>query len=105
MLEISYAGLEEHNLSGVASAVLNLGMRGVNSSRASYLLLARVRHVTSSRLMVQTIALAQVLGMHISPKSWVIPPWEQELRVRLWWMLCIHDGWMSFCGYLARGCL
>lgn len=47
MLEISYAGLEEHNLSGVASAVLNLGMRGVNSSRASYLLLARVRYVTS----------------------------------------------------------
>lgn len=42
MLEISYAGLGEYNLSGVASAVLDLGMRGVNSSRASYLLLAKV---------------------------------------------------------------
>lgn len=25
--------------------------------------------------------------------------WEQELRIRLWWMLSIHDGWMSFCAY------
>jgi hypothetical protein len=45
MLEISYAGLGEYNLSGVASAVLDLGMRGVNSSRASYLLLAKVSSV------------------------------------------------------------
>jgi hypothetical protein len=35
-------GLEENNLSGVASAVLELGMRPINSSRASYLLLAKV---------------------------------------------------------------
>lgn len=46
MLEISYAGLGEYNLSGVASSVLDLGMRGVNSSRASYMLLAKVSCLT-----------------------------------------------------------
>ena len=42
MLNISTAGLGEHNLAGVASAVLDMGMRGANSSRASYLLMAKV---------------------------------------------------------------
>lgn len=42
--------------------------------------------------------------MHISPKSWAIPLWEQELRIRLWWMLSIHDGWMSFRTDIPRIC-
>lgn len=86
-------GLAENNLAGVASAVLELNMRPNNNNRASYLLLAR------------TVALAQLLGMHIDSSRWRIPDWEQELRIRLWWQLCIHDAWMSFREYFFHAAL
>jgi hypothetical protein len=75
-------GLVENNLTGVASAIIELEL---SHGSAAYLTLAK------------TIALAQVLGMHIDPSRWRIPDWEQGLRIRLWWMLCIHDAWTSFC--------
>ncbi|KAI9632181.1 uncharacterized protein MKK02DRAFT_40480 [Dioszegia hungarica] len=84
VLEAGSTPLPENNLAGVASAVLELGVRPVNSSRSAYILLAK------------TVALAQLLGMHLNPLKWAIPLWEQELRIRLWWVLAIHDAWMSF---------
>ena len=75
-------GLVENNMTGVASAVVELEL---SHGSAAYLLLGR------------TVALAQVLGMHIDPSRWRIPDWEQGLRIRLWWMLSIHDAWHSFC--------
>lgn len=32
----------------------------------------------------------------MDPTRWSIPAWEQDLRVRLWWTLTMHDAWMSF---------
>ncbi|OCF32502.1 hypothetical protein I316_05930 [Kwoniella heveanensis BCC8398] len=61
-----------------------IGVRPGASNQGTYLLLAH------------TIALAQLLGLHLDPSSWSIPSWEQDLRIRLWWMLRIHDAWMSF---------
>ncbi|WRT69218.1 uncharacterized protein IL334_006202 [Kwoniella shivajii] len=80
----SSSGQTENNLAGVAASVLELGMRPINNCRSSYMQLAR------------TIALAQLLGMHLNPLKWAIPTWEKELRMRLWWCLAIHDSWMSF---------
>jgi hypothetical protein len=34
--------------------------------------------------------------MHMNPLKWAIPRWEQDLRIRLWWILAMHDAWMSF---------
>jgi hypothetical protein len=119
LLSLGMPGLEENNLSGVASAVLELGIRPINSSRASYLLLAKVSRPRWTSMLVdlvgiitlrtlvdansadhadpaQTVALAQLLGMHMNPLQWAIPRWEQHLRIRLWWILAMHDAWMSF---------
>ena len=49
--------------------------------------------------------MAQLLGMHLDPTRWAIPGWEKDLRIRLWWMLAMHDAWMSFCECPPCGCL
>ncbi|WVQ81389.1 hypothetical protein IAT38_003513 [Cryptococcus sp. DSM 104549] len=77
-------GQSDNNLAGVAAAILELGLRPNPNSRTGYMQLAK------------TIALAQLLGMHLNPLKWAIPSWERELRVRMWWCLAIHDAWMSF---------
>ncbi|KAK4689305.1 hypothetical protein P7C73_g793, partial [Tremellales sp. Uapishka_1] len=84
MISTSSSAHVEHNLASVAASVLELEMRPSDRSQGAYLLLAK------------TIALAQLLGMHLNPHKWSIPPWEKELRIRLWWTLVIHDAWMSF---------
>ncbi|KAM0752051.1 hypothetical protein T439DRAFT_324147 [Meredithblackwellia eburnea MCA 4105] len=76
--------LELPKLSGVATALLELGARPVLDERGDFLLLAK------------TIAQAQLLGLHISSEDWAIPRWEKNLRLRLWWCIRIHDGWSSF---------
>lgn len=98
VLEAGNTPLPENSLVGIASAVLELGIRPINSNRSSYLLLAKVslRDNVANR---KTVALAQLLGLHLNPLDWSIPPWEQELRIRLWWSLAIHDAWMSFRKY------
>ncbi|WVR05522.1 hypothetical protein IAU60_002540 [Kwoniella sp. DSM 27419] len=84
LLQSGSDGMGESNLITVATNIMTIGVRPGSSNQGSYLLLAH------------TIALAQLLGLHLDPSHWSIPAWEQELRIRLWWMLRIHDAWMSF---------
>nr|XP_018263391.1 uncharacterized protein I303_04885 [Kwoniella dejecticola CBS 10117]OBR85549.1 hypothetical protein I303_04885 [Kwoniella dejecticola CBS 10117] len=84
LLQSASEGTGESNLVTVITNIMMIGVRPGATNQGSYLLLAH------------TIALAQLLGLHLDPTAWSIPTWEQELRVRLWWMLRIHDSWMSF---------
>ncbi|WVW83573.1 hypothetical protein I302_105594 [Kwoniella bestiolae CBS 10118] len=84
LLQSASEGTGESNLVTVITNIMMIGVRPGATNQGSYLLLAH------------TIALAQLLGLHLDPSSWSIPTWEQELRIRLWWMLRIHDAWMSF---------
>ncbi|WVQ67976.1 uncharacterized protein L199_006181 [Kwoniella botswanensis] len=84
LLQSASEGTGESNLVTVITNIMMIGVRPGATNQGSYLLLAH------------TIALAQLLGLHLDPSSWSIPAWEQDLRIRLWWMLRIHDAWMSF---------
>ncbi|KPV76725.1 uncharacterized protein RHOBADRAFT_51724 [Rhodotorula graminis WP1] len=74
--------LDQPKLSGLATAVLELGT--TLDQRGDYGLLAR------------TIAHAQLLGLHVDGRRWALPAWEKSLRDRIWWSLRIHDAWASF---------
>ncbi|PYI13137.1 putative Zn(II)2Cys6 transcription factor [Aspergillus violaceofuscus CBS 115571] len=41
------------------------------------------------------VALSNALGLHRDPSSWGISPLEKSLRIRLWWLVLIHDRWCS----------
>ncbi|WVQ92944.1 hypothetical protein IAU59_000005 [Kwoniella sp. CBS 9459] len=84
LLQSTSEGTGESTLVTVITNIMMIGVRPGASNQGSYLLLAH------------TIALAQLLGLHLDPSNWSIPSWEQDLRIRLWWMLRIHDAWMSF---------
>ncbi|GAA5849664.1 hypothetical protein JCM9279_001972 [Rhodotorula babjevae] len=74
--------LDQPKLSGLATAVLELGT--MLDQRGDYGLLAK------------TIAHAQLLGLHVDGRQWALPPWEKSLRDRIWWLLRVHDAWASF---------
>ncbi|CAK7221797.1 hypothetical protein SBRCBS47491_004650 [Sporothrix bragantina] len=51
-------------------------------------------------LMSTAVSVAQTLGLHREPSSWItIPAWERRLRRRLWWTLWTTETWVA----LARG--
>lgn len=41
----------------------------------------------------RTAALAHSLGLNRNPRKWKINKSEQDLRIRLWWGVVIHDRW------------
>lgn len=48
-------------------------------------------------LAAQTVACAQVIGLHRDPSNWSIAPWEKSLRKKLWWATFSADIWSSVC--------
>ena len=48
-------------------------------------------------LAAQTVACAQVIGLHRDPTNWSIAPWEKSLRKKLWWATFSADLWSSVC--------
>jgi hypothetical protein len=48
-------------------------------------------------LAAQTVACAQVIGLHRDPTNWNIAPWEKSLRKKLWWATFSADVWSSVC--------
>jgi hypothetical protein len=54
---------------------------------------------TSGNFMTlnQTLAISQMLGLHLDPSDWQLPQEEKDVRVRLWWAVVIHDKWSSLC--------
>lgn len=94
--------LQQATLSSLAVAVLELSACPSLDNRNDYMLLAKVSSCPAQYirirtliaiLHIQTIAHAQLLGLHLACSGWRIPAWESELRERLWWTLRIHDAW------------
>ncbi|KAL4964846.1 Zn(II)2Cys6 transcription factor [Aspergillus stella-maris] len=41
------------------------------------------------------VAVSNALGLNRDPSSWNISPLEKSLRIRIWWLVLIHDRWCS----------
>ncbi|KAF9894550.1 hypothetical protein FE257_006435 [Aspergillus nanangensis] len=41
------------------------------------------------------VALSNALGLNRDPSDWSISPLEKSLRIRIWWLVVIHDCWCS----------
>ncbi|KAL3476055.1 fungal-specific transcription factor domain-containing protein [Aspergillus californicus] len=41
------------------------------------------------------VALSNALGLNRDPSEWSISPLEKSLRIRIWWLVIIHDRWCS----------
>lgn len=41
------------------------------------------------------VALSNALGLNRDPSSWSISVLEKSLRIRIWWLVVIHDRWCS----------
>ncbi|KAL4806233.1 fungal-specific transcription factor domain-containing protein [Aspergillus unguis] len=41
------------------------------------------------------VALSNALGLNRDPSGWTISPLEKSLRIRIWWLVLIHDRWCS----------
>ncbi|KAJ7858628.1 hypothetical protein B0H14DRAFT_2748258 [Mycena olivaceomarginata] len=51
----------------------------------------------NSMLLGQTIAAGRLMGLHLDCTSWMIPKWEKNLRVKLWWAVLQQDKWAALC--------
>ncbi|KAL3479625.1 fungal-specific transcription factor domain-containing protein [Aspergillus californicus] len=48
-------------------------------------------------LISTAVAVAQTIGLHRNPSSWIsIPAWERRLRRILWWALWLTEKWIAF---------
>lgn len=43
----------------------------------------------------QTVACAQMIGLHRDPSDWKLASWEKSLRKKLWWATYVTDTWCS----------
>ncbi|PYI02696.1 hypothetical protein BO78DRAFT_376485 [Aspergillus sclerotiicarbonarius CBS 121057] len=41
------------------------------------------------------VALSNALGLNRDPSNWTISPLEKRFRIRIWWLIVIHDRWCS----------
>ncbi|KAJ5630303.1 uncharacterized protein N7484_010403 [Penicillium longicatenatum] len=41
------------------------------------------------------VALSNALGLNRDPSGWSISPLEKSLRIRIWWLVVLHDRWCS----------
>lgn len=39
------------------------------------------------------VALSNALGLNRDPSNWNIRPMEKSFRIRIWWLVIIHDRW------------
>ncbi|KAI9373635.1 fungal-specific transcription factor domain-containing protein [Aspergillus egyptiacus] len=46
-------------------------------------------------ILGMAVALSNALGLNRDPSSWNISPLEKSLRIRIWWLVIIHDRWCS----------
>ncbi|KAI5481404.1 hypothetical protein MNV49_004160 [Pseudohyphozyma bogoriensis] len=81
---IGFLSLEEPKLSSLAVNVMILQARPCLDPRNDFMLLSA------------TLAHAQLLGLHLDPSPWMLPQWEKDLRVRLWWSVRIHESFSVF---------
>jgi hypothetical protein len=41
----------------------------------------------------RTVALAHSLGLNRNPRKWKMSKQDQDVRIRLWWGIVVHDRW------------
>ncbi|XHG07882.1 hypothetical protein AWENTII_011012 [Aspergillus wentii] len=41
------------------------------------------------------VALSNALGLNRDPSNWNISPLEKKFRIRIWWLIVVHDRWCS----------
>jgi hypothetical protein len=41
----------------------------------------------------RTVALAHSLGLNRNPRTWEMTKKDQDIRIRLWWAIVVHDRW------------
>ncbi|EYE94458.1 Zn(II)2Cys6 transcription factor [Aspergillus ruber CBS 135680] len=41
------------------------------------------------------VALCNALGLNRDPSNWNISPLEKRFRIRIWWLVNVHDSWCS----------
>ncbi|KAL4932976.1 transcription factor domain-containing protein [Aspergillus undulatus] len=46
-------------------------------------------------MLGMAVALSNALGLNRDPSSWSISALEKSLRIRIWWLVLIHDRWCS----------
>lgn len=46
-------------------------------------------------ISAQSVACAQMIGLHRDPTNWKIASWEKSLRKKLWWATYVTDTWSS----------
>jgi hypothetical protein len=39
------------------------------------------------------VALSNALGLNHDPSNWNISPSEKKFRIRIWWLVVLHDRW------------
>ena len=39
------------------------------------------------------VALCNALGLNRDPSNWNISPLEKQIRIRIWWLVVVHDRW------------
>ena len=80
----------------IAISSLRMAMQRPKMSavQAGLLLLQRAKSSTWT-LIVQLVALAQDIGLHLDCSDWSIPLWERRLRKRLAWALYMQDKWSA----------
>ena len=72
-------------LTTICAALLDLGGRPNTSIQGNA--------ITNGR----TVSLAHSLGLNRDPNGWVLPEVEKRFRIRIWWLILIHDTWSSMC--------
>lgn len=68
-------------ISTVVSIILNIGGR---PSTAIF---------GNGGMLGAAVALSNALGLNRDPSNWDISPLEKRFRMRIWWLIVVHDRW------------
>ncbi|CRK33057.1 hypothetical protein BN1708_006001 [Verticillium longisporum] len=105
--ESSLAGpcpFEQHAVADIALTSLQreLDSPNLDKLQASLLLLHlkpcdvdSVEHPRTWTKTAETVACAQMIGLHQDAELWNIPIWEKKLRKKMWWATFAADVWSS----------
>lgn len=65
----------------ILAALIDLGGRPITSITGNAMTMGR------------TVSLAHSLGLNRNPQEWRIPVHEKNMRIRIFWIILIHDWW------------
>lgn len=68
-------------LSTVLATTINLTGRPITTMTGNAINIGRL------------VSLAYSLGLNRNPEAWNLPAQEKTMRIKVWWMILIHDWW------------